>query len=186
MTTTLAPHRSCAHAKYRLTCKELDNLRQEANGQCQICDRPEAQLPGQLLHVDHEAAIGPWAVRGLLCGRCNSGMHLPAIAGARVDAYLADPWYRRHPSRPTGPAARPLTADALLARLDMATEKSKVVGVEAVRAELAEAIVAALKGGATPTEVVSRSPYSPASVRRIARIGGMPPSRQGSRGVVRG
>lgn len=180
------PHLSCAHAKYRLTCKEFDKLRHEADGQCRICGRPEEELPSRLLNVDHDPAVGPWAVRGLLCGRCNAGMHLPAIAGARVDAYLADPWYRRQPGRLTGPAQRPPSVDVLLAQLDVATDRSRSLGVEAVRRELADAIVAALKGGASPTEVVDRSPYSPASILRIARIGGVPPASQGRRGSARG
>lgn len=186
MTATLPLHPSCAHTRYRLTCREFDALRHEASERCQICGTPERDLPGQLLHVDHEPAVGPWAVRGVLCNRCNTGMHLPAIAGPRVDAYLADPWYRRQPGRHVAPAKRPPGVDALLAHLDLVTRRAGSLGREVVRDELAAAIVAALKGGARPSEIVSRSPYSSSSVWRIARIGGVPPARQGRRGVTRG
>lgn len=41
------------------------------------------------------------------------------------------------------------------------------------------AVVAALKSGATPTEVTRDSPFTDAYVRKIARDHGVPPARSG-------
>lgn len=50
---------------------------------------------------------------------------------------------------------------------------------EAARDEVVAAVVAALKGGVTPTEVVQLSPFAAAYVRRLARAEGIPPAGPG-------
>lgn len=174
-------HHNCLHLKYHMSCEHFDELRKRADGGCEICGFAEEELPSGMLYIDHDPQVGPWAVRGLLCNRCNSGFDLPALIGDARDAYLANPWYLAHPERPVGPAARAAYTDDLLRALDVVTAQSVTVGVPAVRAELASAIAAALKGGATPTEVALHSPYSQSRVRAIARIAGVPAASRGSK-----
>lgn len=50
---------------------------------------------------------------------------------------------------------------------------------EDARDQAAEAVVAALRAGATPTEVTRDSPFTDAYVRKIAREAGIAPSRPG-------
>ena len=50
--------------KYGLTMEELENLRNQANGKCEICSDNRF-----LLHIDHDHKTGK--VRGLLCPLCN-------------------------------------------------------------------------------------------------------------------
>lgn len=47
-------------------------LRKSQQGRCAICGTPEADVPGGLLHLDHEHATS--LVRGLLCTNCNTGL----------------------------------------------------------------------------------------------------------------
>lgn len=125
---TLPRHRTCAHTKYKLTCRDFDELRQATDGQCWICEAHEQDLPGSTLYVDHDASVGPWAVRGLLCNRCNSCLDLPLIEGPKRDAYLANAWYLRHPDRLVAPAPRPLDADFALTQLDEVTAQARQLG----------------------------------------------------------
>ena len=65
----------CHHFEYhRLTCDEYDDLRERADGHCEICDTPEAETGGRRLVIDHFHGRRLWIVRGLLCDRCNSLM----------------------------------------------------------------------------------------------------------------
>ncbi|MFE5868826.1 endonuclease domain-containing protein [Streptomyces roseifaciens] len=62
-------HTSCYHTSYALTCSEYDDLLLRAGGQCMLCKiRPRS---GRSLNIDHDHALGGWAVRGLVCDRCN-------------------------------------------------------------------------------------------------------------------
>jgi hypothetical protein len=88
--------RPCSHARYRLTCEEYDALVHEADDRCQLCRRAGHETGHGFLVVDHDARLGDWAVRGLLCSRCNliigySGNQPPAVS-----AYLRSPWHARH------------------------------------------------------------------------------------------
>lgn len=59
-------HRSCAHKQYAMSCDEYDAMRTAANGDCQMCGKPT-----EMLVIDHDHALGAWAVRGLVCTSCN-------------------------------------------------------------------------------------------------------------------
>jgi hypothetical protein len=56
---------------------------------------------------------------------------------------------------------------------------------EDAREQAAEAVVAALKAGATPTQVTRDSPFTDAYVRKIARDAGVAPSKPGIKPQVR-
>lgn len=93
----MAKHPSCYHVGYSLSCAEYDDLRRLARGCCKVC-----QQPTEPLLIDHDHALGNWAVRGLVCHPCNQ--HLRAVdAGRRtkspaVSRYLANAWHRRQPT----------------------------------------------------------------------------------------
>ncbi|MFJ9012366.1 endonuclease domain-containing protein [Streptomyces canus] len=95
--TIKTSHASCYHTSYRLTCAEYDDLLRLAQGCCKICKEPT-----ETFYIDHDHALGDWAVRGLLCNGCNlrlakveSGKHEKTAAVAR---YLANAWHRRQAS----------------------------------------------------------------------------------------
>ncbi|MGW1784572.1 endonuclease domain-containing protein [Streptomyces sp. NPDC002143] len=55
------------------------------------------------LYIDHDHTLGIWAVRGLVCHRCNQALRA-VDAGQRkrpaaVSRYLASAWHRRQSSR---------------------------------------------------------------------------------------
>ncbi|MFB7732794.1 endonuclease domain-containing protein [Streptomyces sp. NPDC056112] len=90
-------HDSCYHVGYSLSCAEYDDLLRLARGCCKICKTPTAKL-----YIDHDHAIGNWAVRGLICHDCNQD--LKAVEAGRrkkspaVSRYLANAWHRRQKS----------------------------------------------------------------------------------------
>jgi hypothetical protein len=94
-TRTLPDHATCAtHQGYTLSCADYEELLAESKGGCFICGFPASRMPQRKLYIDHEGWT--WAVRGLLCISCNSGLgnyHHPTPAGA--DEYLANAWYLR-------------------------------------------------------------------------------------------
>jgi hypothetical protein len=57
---------------------------------------------------------------------------------------------------------------------------------EEARQAVVDAVVAALRAGIPPSEVVQLSPFSPAYVRRLARDHGIPAARGGPPKRVRG
>ncbi len=101
-TLTVRPHnaahdpsgKTCAHFRYRMTCEDLDRLRVNTNDRCALCGTPGDETPHGSLHIDHDAVVGDWAVRGLLCSRCNTQLD-SHVDEQRVAEYLADPWYLR-------------------------------------------------------------------------------------------
>lgn len=88
-------HTSCYHTKYVLTCGEYDDLLRRADGHCALCkERPR---PGRPLNIDHDHALGQWAVRGLVCDRCNQTLRR-VEAGEYpnwlpVRLYIDNPWH---------------------------------------------------------------------------------------------
>jgi hypothetical protein len=81
---------------YRLTCEEYADLQARSGGRCEICLTPEVECPGGQLYIDHDSAIADWAVRGLLCVRCNTaiGRWLDRQRSPSVATFLANPWYQ--------------------------------------------------------------------------------------------
>lgn len=95
----------CAHRNYGLTCDEYDHLAADHGGRCFICGSGAAETAHGFLVIDHDGALGYWAVRGLLCSRCNTTLGaFGRVLTPAEDAYLADPWWRRHFARIGCPA----------------------------------------------------------------------------------
>jgi hypothetical protein len=70
-----------------------------------------------------------------------------------------------------------MTESPELVALDGAT--TRYHKAQRAHIEVAEAIVAALKAGESPSVVAARSPFSLAQVRVIARAAGIPPAKPG-------
>ncbi|MFD3520432.1 endonuclease domain-containing protein [Streptomyces sp. NPDC058653] len=90
-----APPRSapCAHKAYELACDDYDRLIEHARGVCEICGIAPEQTGHGFLVVDHDATVGQWAVRGLLCSDCNSALPCGSSPGWARE-YLAHPWWK--------------------------------------------------------------------------------------------
>lgn len=81
---------STDHRAYRMSKADLAALMDNQGRACAICDTKHGRLV-----VDHDHATG--AVRGLLCGPCNSALgHIEHADMNRVRAYLAAPPAQRH------------------------------------------------------------------------------------------
>lgn len=96
--TTVVRHakpkgRPCSHRRYLIDCEQYEELRRRADYRCEICGSPEEEELHGVLSVDHRGSLADWAVRGLLCNRCNTGLHLPAISGEARDRFYANAWY---------------------------------------------------------------------------------------------
>jgi len=98
MTTCTDTTNQHVHRLYRMTCAEYQSLRDRADGRCEICGIPETDLITKRLDIDHDPAVGQWAVCGLLCVRCNSGFRLDTIVSPEARTqYLESAWYKQHP-----------------------------------------------------------------------------------------
>jgi len=85
----------CAtHRRYMMDCETFDALWKRARGRCEICEIRSERTPHGVLHIDHDPLVGRWGVRGLLCSRCNSALHLACLDPKRVAAYLGDPYWK--------------------------------------------------------------------------------------------
>ena len=96
MTHTRPKSGRCAHRKYNLNCDEFDELVADYDARCALCAITGPEAPHGFLVIDHDFRYGDWAIRGLLCSRCNST--IDAVGHVRTpkeEAYLADPWWRR-------------------------------------------------------------------------------------------
>lgn len=93
-----ARHQTCHHGMYRLTCADYDELWDYAHGVCQICGIQPEDTPIGKLVIDHAPEYGFYAVRGLLCSKCNSLMRY-VDAGQKKDLralrYCANAWFVR-------------------------------------------------------------------------------------------
>lgn len=88
--------RQCGHRVYLLTCDQYERLRIEASDRCQICRTSGPETKHGFLVIDHDAFVGQWAVRGLLCSSCNYRVPYGLVATDPRDTdYLANPWYMR-------------------------------------------------------------------------------------------
>jgi hypothetical protein len=70
-------HDRCTHRNYLLTCSQYEALLNRAAGRCEICGLLASENPGGKLYIDHDHALGAWAVRGLLCQLCNTLLRSP-------------------------------------------------------------------------------------------------------------
>jgi hypothetical protein len=59
---------------YGLTEEQYQAMLASQGGVCAICRTDTWHGKGNRPHVDHDPAIGPKAVRGILCGACNNGL----------------------------------------------------------------------------------------------------------------
>jgi hypothetical protein len=60
--------------KYGITPEQYDEMLNQQNGLCAVCDKPERIRDGRRMPVDHDHETGK--VRGLLCSHCNRGIGL--------------------------------------------------------------------------------------------------------------
>lgn len=131
---------SCNHKHYSLSCEEFEALLARANHSCEICGRPGVETGHEKLFIDHDPRIGLWAVRGLLCGSCNSRLANDNAFSEEVEAYLLLPIRQRKskPRRTRNP--RPRSArTARLNELMAAMEEAEVRAAEA-RADFGRAL----------------------------------------------
>lgn len=86
---------------YRLTPAEFNALRLKQGNACAVCRSRFTRTP----HIDHDHATG--AVRGLLCGRCNSAFGQLRESPAIIASLLryARECEKRRPQQ-SGPLAR--------------------------------------------------------------------------------
>ncbi|MEU4558579.1 endonuclease domain-containing protein [Actinoplanes sp. NPDC023936] len=119
---TLPAHIDCTHRRYRLTCAGYEELIQRSGARCEACKKPahaedngRRQIPGRL-QIDHDHELGMWAVRGLLCQRCNSTIDREGV-GPRLAPYAAKAFYllilARHGITNLAPAEPPFGAKVL-------------------------------------------------------------------------
>jgi hypothetical protein len=91
-------HGKCGtHQIYLLTCEQYEGLLEATGRRCEICGFPAGQMPQKRLYIDHARRVGDWAVRGLLCIRCNTviGIDLEVPRNEAIATYLNRPWYVR-------------------------------------------------------------------------------------------
>jgi len=91
-------HATCHHGMYRLTCEDYDAMWEHAGGRCEICRVPAADTPDGKLFIDHAQEYGFFAVRGMLCSKCNSLMRYVdrgEKSDRRAFAYRSNAWFVR-------------------------------------------------------------------------------------------
>lgn len=79
-----------------MSCEQFAHLLKRADARCEICRRAGIETSHRQLYIDHDAKRGMWAVRGLLCGRCNSLLEHENVFTPEARRYLDRSWYRRH------------------------------------------------------------------------------------------
>lgn len=85
---------SCRHKNYGMTCEQFADLLERSQARCEICRRPGIETSHGQLYIDHDIRRGMWAVRGLLCGRCNSLLEHEKEFTPEVRPYLEASWWR--------------------------------------------------------------------------------------------
>jgi hypothetical protein len=95
VTLSVKDHETHRHRRYSLTCAQFDGLLAACACRCQTCGVPSPETSVGKLFIDHDGRIGMWAVRGLLCPRCNSQVRYDLPVPDWAWAYVADPWYLR-------------------------------------------------------------------------------------------
>ncbi|MFJ8345056.1 endonuclease domain-containing protein [Streptomyces sp. NPDC094153] len=90
--------RSCSHRIYQLDCEAYDRLVDHAGNRCQVCGVTPEQTKHGFLVIDHDVREGQWAVRGLLCSKCNTAIPFGSAPDWAAE-YLSAPWWREELSR---------------------------------------------------------------------------------------
>lgn len=182
MTGSARSHDSCTHAKYRMTCQQYDHLHESASGRCQICNQIERYTSGRKLQIDHDKALGYWAVRGLLCISCNVSLGHECISGPEVDHYLSNPWYAHLPYAQQilpeevdeGPTFDPETALDLVRKAADEAREAKRRQLKEWRGlfdSLRDMVRMAYRSGARQVDIsaATRSVFSPDQVYAIVK-----------------
>lgn len=97
---TLPAHVDCIHRKYRLTCAQYETLIERSGGACEVCGTSAGDMTmgwrcvSGRLHIDHDHTLGLWAVRGLLCRRCNNTIDQWFRSG-QLNDYDANAYHRK-------------------------------------------------------------------------------------------
>lgn len=85
-------HGSHQHLRYRMDCAEFDRLIERAKDRCEICGVSGPESAHRRLFIDHNASLGKWAVRGLLCGTCNTLLGIAGPTNPAIENYFDRPW----------------------------------------------------------------------------------------------
>lgn len=108
MEKTLPGHETCHHLRLRLSCQDFENLLERCANRCEICQIPGPDAPRGKLFIDHDHRYGLYAVRGLLCARCNILMRdvdRCLRADPRATAYIENAWFMWRLVNPPGSTA---------------------------------------------------------------------------------
>ncbi len=84
-------HENCLHWGYALSCHTFEVLLNRSKGVCEICGLAGFQNARSKLFIDHDPAVGQWAVRGLLCYYCNT--YLDKLDGDDVRRFRSNAFY---------------------------------------------------------------------------------------------
>jgi hypothetical protein len=98
-------HETCHHLRLRLSCEDFEALLARCGNRCEICDIPGPEAPRGKLFVDHDHRYGLYAVRGMLCARCNILMRdvdRRRRVDSRAEAYVANAWFMWRLVNPPG------------------------------------------------------------------------------------
>lgn len=100
-------NKRCTHRAYGMSCDQFDALRLRAAGSCELCITPTAKL-----HIDHDHDRGWWAVRGLVCPKCNAHMRRVDSGERPMDGpterYAANPFWQTHSLQRNTPGPTPI------------------------------------------------------------------------------
>lgn len=112
---TLPDHDQCdTHLGYKLSCEQYERLLARSGQLCEICRKSALRTHTGKLNIDHS---GPWwAVRGLLCTRCNTELRNGARWLTGAAEYLAETWWLQECRRlglPTAPGDEPAAGSAI-------------------------------------------------------------------------
>lgn len=86
-------HPSChTHRMYGMRCDEYELLRLRGKYLCELCGRSKDRLV-----IDHDHDVDEYAVRGVICDKCNAHMRRIDSGERPIDertgAYIVNPWY---------------------------------------------------------------------------------------------
>jgi hypothetical protein len=108
-TRTLPAHESCNHLLYKLSCADYEALLARCGNRCEICGVRGEDAPRRKLFIDHDHRYGLYAIRGLLCARCNILMRdvdRCRRTDDRATGYLANAWFMWRLVNPPGSEKR--------------------------------------------------------------------------------